>query len=258
MNLTTLHISILEVFQHLQIRHPELQSNMLNISYELNQSEKLPPLIKPLIKRYCKGRGLEIGAGKYPYCDPENTIFLDKYTNNKDGTPNPDIVSDASNIPCNDASFDYVFSSHVLEHMQNTIATLKEWVRVLNNDGILFLMLPHGDRTFDKNRKKTTLEHHITDYKNLTNAPDYSHNQEIRDGWSLNNDAKESAIDYEQQWGADMWDFDFRINNGVIHFHVWSQDEMTKLIQYLGLKILWVCEMVDERPDTFVLIAKKS
>ncbi len=55
-----------------------------------------------------------------------------------------------------------------------------------------------------------------------------------------------------------MWDFDFRLNNGVIHFHVWSQDEMTKLIQYLGLKILWVCEIADERPDTFIVIAQKS
>jgi hypothetical protein len=48
------------------------------------------------------------------------------------------------------------------------------------------------------------------------------------------------------------------LNNGVIHFHVWSQDEMTKLIQYLGLKILWVCEIADERPDNFIVIAQKS
>ena len=33
---------------------------------------------------------------------------------------------------------------------------------------------------------------------------------------------------------------------------------MTKLIQYLGLKILWVCEIADERPDTFIVIAQKS
>jgi hypothetical protein len=33
---------------------------------------------------------------------------------------------------------------------------------------------------------------------------------------------------------------------------------MTKLIQYLDMKILWVCEIVDERPDKFILIAKKQ
>ena len=258
MNLTNLHVSILEVFQHLQTKHPELQQGFQNLSSSSTTSDKIPEIIKPLIKRYCKGKGLEIGAGKHPYCNPENTLFLDKYTDNKDGTPEPDIISDASQIPVEDESFDFVFSSHVLEHMQNTIAALNEWTRVLKNSGILFLMLPHGDRTLDLNRSKTTLEHHIHDFNTLTDALDHSHNDEIRIGWSKNTDADEASKNYERQWGADMWDFDFRLKNGVIHFHVWSQDEMTKLIQYLGLKILWVCEIADERPDTFIVIAQKS
>ncbi len=122
MNLTNLHVSILEVFQHLQTKHPELQTGFQNLSSSSTAPDKFPEIIKPLIKRYCKGKGLEIGAGKHPYCDPENTLFLDKYTDNKDGTPEPDIISDASQIPVEDESFDFVFSSHVLEHMQNTMS----------------------------------------------------------------------------------------------------------------------------------------
>ena len=44
-----------------------------------------------------------------------------------------------------DSSFDFVFSSHLLEHIVNTEATLKEWMRVIKNDGYLILYLPHKD-----------------------------------------------------------------------------------------------------------------
>lgn len=216
-----------------------------------------PEIIHPLVEQYCHGNGLEIGAGKRPYCNPATTLFLDKYTDNKDGTPSPDIVSDATEIPKPDETFDYVFSSHVLEHTQNTIAALKEWLRVLKPGGILFLVLPHGDRTFDRHRQKTTLEHHLKDAETLTNEPDYSHNEEIRTGWSKNEDAEEAARQYERGWGAPVWDFEFRVKNGVVHFHVWTQDEIVRLLQYLGLKILTVAETAPERIDSFVVVAKK-
>jgi len=137
--------------------------------------------------------------------------------------------------------------------------TLKVWSRVLKKDGILFLLLPHADRTFDKYRKKTTLDHHIEDHQNLKiNIPDHSHDEEIKAGWSKNENFIQSAFEYEQEWGADNWDFDFRIKNGVIHFHVWTQDEVIKLLQYMGLKILFVCEIAPERNDTFIVVAKKT
>lgn len=213
-------------------------------------------IIRPLIRYYCTGKGIEIGAGKHPYCDPATTLFLDKYTDNKDGTPKPDIISDASEIPCPDETYDYVFSSHVLEHMQNTIRTIKEWERVLKKGGILFLVLPHGDRTFDRHREKTTLQHHIDDYDNLTDEYDFSHNEEIKRGWSKNEDF-DGGKSYKEKWGADVWDFDFRLQNGVIHFHVWTQDEIVELLKYLGIKILAVAEVVPERVDSFLVIAKR-
>jgi predicted SAM-dependent methyltransferase len=218
-------------------------------------------LAKSLVSHYCIGRGLEIGPGKNPYCNPSTTLFLDKFTDNNDATPRPDIISDASQVPKPDETFDYVLSSHVLEHMQDTIGTLKEWIRVLKKDGILFLLLPHADRMFDKHRSKTTLEHHILDHQNITSEPDHSHDQEIKEGWSklwTTEEEKQKAFaEYKAQWGADVWDFDFRIKNGVIHFHVWTQDEIVKLLTYMGLKILWTTEFVPERNDTFIVIAKK-
>jgi len=239
-------------------RHAQLVPFILEIADQIrNQTGYIGAMIRPLIQRYCIGNGLEIGAGKHPYCNPKTTTFLDKYTTNRDGTPNPDIISDGMKIPRPDETFDYVLSSHVLEHMQDTIGALKEWIRVVKTGGILFLILPHCDRTFDKNRAKTTLAHQIHDHETLTDEPDHSHNEEIKIGWSKNENAEQEAREYEQVWGAGVWDFDFRLKNGVIHFHVWTQDEIVRLIQYLGLQILWVAEIAPERVDSFVVIAKK-
>src|SRR5947209_9541505 len=119
------------------------------------------PLIQNLVDRYCIGNGVEIGAGPVPYCPPERTDFVDKHIANADASLQPDIVADAAAIPAADAKYDFVFSSHCLEHVPNTIRTLMEWGRILRPGGALVLILPHGDRTFDRLRAKTTLDHHI-------------------------------------------------------------------------------------------------
>ena len=37
------------------------------------------PLIPCIVGNYCRGHGLEIGPGNSPCCDPERTVFLDKF-----------------------------------------------------------------------------------------------------------------------------------------------------------------------------------
>ena len=225
---------------------------------QLYKNSKHPSILIPeLVKQFCQGKGLEIGPGKLPYGDPRFTEYLDKHTDNKDGMPNPDIVADAYSIPRPDASFDFVISSHCLEHCQNTLKMLNEWLRVLKPGGILFLILPHGDRTLDRHREKTTLQHHIDDLNNLTDEPDRSHIDEIMAGWSKNENFEARKLRYKRLWGADIWDWDFRFRNDVIHFHVWTQDEMVTILQYLGLQLVYVAETVPERSDSFLTVARK-
>jgi hypothetical protein len=38
---------------------------------------------------------------------------------------------------------------------------------------------------------------------------------------------------------------------------VWTQDEIVRLLQYLELTIVAVAEITPERPDTFVVVARK-
>jgi ubiquinone/menaquinone biosynthesis C-methylase UbiE len=48
----------------------------------------------------------------------------------------------AENLPFNDASFDVVFSSHVLEHVASVEASLLEMKRVLKPGGVLIIGMP--------------------------------------------------------------------------------------------------------------------
>ncbi|CAK0745062.1 Class I SAM-dependent methyltransferase [Azospirillaceae bacterium] len=80
-------------------------------------------------KKYCHGRGVDVGAGKFPFPGArpiEN---------------NPD--EHAYKIQEADGALDYVFSSHCLEHLDHWREALLEWRRALKSGGILYLYLPH-------------------------------------------------------------------------------------------------------------------
>jgi len=48
---------------------------------------------------------------------------------------------DAMNLP--EGLFNYVFSSHCLEHLENPVAAIDHWKTRLVVGGVLFLYLPH-------------------------------------------------------------------------------------------------------------------
>lgn len=92
--------------------------------------------------KYCKGHGIDIGCGDDPLQD-EMITELVKYDQNQI----PDCVignaETLSEFP--DCSFDFVYSSHCLEHIKDYKNALCNWFRVLKVGGFLILLLPHRD-----------------------------------------------------------------------------------------------------------------
>ena len=91
-----------------------------------------------LLRKIAKGVGIDIGFGGRP-------ITGDVITLDKDPKYEPHIIADMKDIPVEDESFDFVIASHILEHDDNTIDTLKEWKRILKKGGKLGIMVPHGE-----------------------------------------------------------------------------------------------------------------
>lgn len=86
-------------------------------------------------QQYCNGIGIDIGAGYWPL---PGALPVD----NQRGPGVEHIISDFE-----ENSLDYVFSSHCLEHIEESQwrEALLEWISKLKNNGILFLYLPHPE-----------------------------------------------------------------------------------------------------------------
>lgn len=98
--------------------------------------------IKYLLPKYTRGRVLEIGCGMekaFPH-------FIGYDSGHHFGKGGADIVGDAARLSLfADESFDAVFSSHVLEHMEDMQEALNEWSRVIKPGGFLCLYVPSAN-----------------------------------------------------------------------------------------------------------------
>jgi ubiquinone/menaquinone biosynthesis C-methylase UbiE len=68
-----------------------------------------------------------------------------------------DVVACGDKLPFATESLDFVLTSHVLEHFPDPIKALQEWWRVIRSGGYVFAIVPHKERTFDKERPRSTL-----------------------------------------------------------------------------------------------------
>lgn len=96
------------------------------------------------VAHYCRGAGLDVGCG--PWKIFANAVGIDGNGYPEAGPHGPNLVMDCAQLPIfQDGAFDFVYSSHLLEHIVATTATLREWIRVLDVGGYLILYLPHRD-----------------------------------------------------------------------------------------------------------------
>jgi SAM-dependent methyltransferase len=85
--------------------------------------------------------------------------------------------ADLAEIP--NESYDFILSSHMLEHSANPLRALQAWKRVLRQSGSIILLLPNRRWTFDHNRPVTTLAHLIEDFEAQTSEDDLTHLHEV-------------------------------------------------------------------------------
>ncbi|MBS1504915.1 MAG: class I SAM-dependent methyltransferase, partial [Bacteroidetes bacterium] len=110
----------------------------------------------------------------------ENTITAGKTYNYGSKTYGYQFIQDGTDLsPVDSEQYDFVLSSHSLEHIANPLKALNEWLRVLKRGGILVLVLPDKRYTFDHRRPVTKFEHLLQDFQNKTAENDLTHLEEI-------------------------------------------------------------------------------
>ena len=90
----------------------------------------------PFAKKLCKGDGVDVGCNRlewaFPTARPIDLDFKDGYH--------------AMNLPMNPndefGEWDYIFSSHVLEHLNDWVGVLDYWLQNIRKGGVIFLYLP--------------------------------------------------------------------------------------------------------------------
>lgn len=135
--------------------------------------------------------------------------------------------TDLKKIP--DNSYDFVLSSHNLEHVANPLKALNEWFRILKEKGKLILILPDKNYTFDYKRNYTTLEHILSDYENDTNEHDTTHLKEILQA----HDEEKSGVKYDEC--KQMLENNFV--NRCAHHHVFSLQVLKQIVEHTGFKV---------------------
>lgn len=174
----------------------------------------------------------------------ENNYFYDKGQ-----PPGTQYICDATelkSIPS--GKYDFVISSHVLEHIANPIKALREWMRVLKERGAVILLLPHRDRTFDHRRPVTTLAHLIQDDTNNTPESDLTHLPEILELHDLKRDSVSRDRAYLESKCKE------NIVYRYMHHHVFDTKLAIDLLSHMGLKII---SAEVQRPWHIILIAQK-
>ncbi len=96
---------------------------------------------------YTRGKGLDLGCG--PNKGFPHFIGVDNLTDTQlfGVAMKPDFTVDTcERLPMfGSAAFDFVYSSHLLEHVQDYKSALKEWWRLIKPGGYLVLYLPHKE-----------------------------------------------------------------------------------------------------------------
>ena len=143
-------------------------------------------------------------------------------------------ISEASNLSAiKDESYDFLVSSHCLEHCANALATVKEWLRVIKVGGAILVLVPDKEHTFDHKRPTTSFDHLIDDYENCTNEDDLSHWDEIISFHDLSIDPGGSDLEVFKKRSLN------NKNNRCFHHHVFDLKLIEKVFEYWGVKIIF-------------------
>ena len=148
--------------------------------------------------------------------------------------PGFQFISEGNNLEAiQNESYDFLLSSHSLEHFANPLKAVEEWLRILKKGGTLVLVLPDKRYTFDCNRPITNFEHLKADFYYNTTEHDLTHLEEILQlhDYAQTPEIKDSTFYYERS----LKNFE----NRCLHHHVFDGALLKEIFSFFDIEFLY-------------------
>jgi SAM-dependent methyltransferase len=163
--------------------------------------------------------------------------------------PGQQFISEATSLPMiPSGKYDFVLSCHSLEHTANPLRALREWMRILKDNGVLVLVLPHKEATFDHLRPTTPLKHLIEDFEANRDESDQTHVPEIAQFYDIGRDWGVNNIDELIQRAKS------NLQIRAVHHHVFDVTAAAAMVDHAGMQIRSAEAM---RPFHIIVCAQK-
>jgi SAM-dependent methyltransferase len=207
--------------------------------------------------RYLHGDGLEIGALYRPqrvpgdarvrFVDHGGVEELRRVYPDHDWVQEPDVVDEAERLDkFGDESLDFVIANHVLEHVEDPVAALTAFIRVLRPGGIVFRTLPDPRYSFDGRRERTTVAHVLRDHRE---GPETSRREHYEE-WAHIVEGLVDPGDIERRTA------EFAGEGTRNHFHVWELGTFIELLFALELPV--AIEAAQATEPEFAVVLRKT
>lgn len=247
-------------------RAVEAANRTVTTDHRKDQCQKIRP--SALAQKYLgELHGIEIGASTQNSFDLKRSINVD-FSDEQGGlwqSPNcppavVNLVALGDDLPFKDATLDYVVSAHVIEHFFDPVKALREWYRVIRPGGYIFIIAPHRDRTFDKDRDVTPVAELMDRATGKLRISDYARPATAQARARLPGGAEATphllVRDKRAAKLDEGWDYFDRDDHH--HWSVWRTEDFVALVKRLGYPIVEVQDKDDKYGNGFTVVIQKA
>jgi hypothetical protein len=137
------------------------------------------------------------------------------------------IINDAVNISqLENNSYDFCFASHCLEHIANPLKAIKEWLRIIKNNGYIIIIVPEKSICFDHKRNYSNFNTLLSQYEKNVGEDDLSTLPEILANHDLSMDPAAGDLGQFTKRSLD------NVNNRCLHHYVYNPELLMEICKF--------------------------
>lgn len=159
-----------------------------------------------------------------------NTVWYDNKHYNKGKI----IINDAINlVDIKDNTYDFVFASHILEHVANPLKAVEEFIRIIKDDGYIIIVVPEKSVCFDHKREYTKFSTLLSQFEKNVGEDDLSTLPEILRNHDLSLDPL--AGNFENFTKRCLNNYE----NRCMHHYVYNYDLLMDIKDYFKCQYIY-------------------